>query len=453
MNHTLKKVSAFSALTFFLLATFTIPVSAQSTTTTDGSNDSTTERRQYIRGWRGGSNGLQQQISALGSSITVSVPIPVLFGVELGNLSSDFGDARSNGRTHIGNDIMAVKGTPIVSPTAAVVLRTGVGSGEGIYVYTANPGGETYVYMHLDKLGEGVVSGTVLEKGSLIGYVGNTGNASGGAAHLHFEIHDSNGTPTDPYPRTTATLSLQEKIQYLSKILTQTSDANALAQLLVVNFRSTFTQAVAAGITLPQIISSFMSSIPVGTTPSPSVNTLPAGDLALGSKGNEVVRLQLYLIAKNTGPYAVRLAQASATGNFGAMTQSALIEYQASVGISPADGYYGVVTRAKIEANPISSIPTNPTPTPNSPTPSTTTIARDLTLNSVGEDVRVLQKFLNARGYTVATVGAGSLGSETTFFGPATRAAVIRFQLAQSISPAAGYVGPLTRAKLTALGI
>ncbi len=452
MNHTLRKVSAFSALTFFLLASFTLPVIAQSTTTTDGSNDSTTERRQYIRGWRGQSNGMQQQISALGSSITVSVPIPVLFGVELGNLSSDFGDARSNGRTHIGNDIMAVKGTPIVSPTPAVVLRTGVGSGEGIYVYTANPGGETFVYMHLDKLGEGITSGTILEKGSLIGYVGNTGNASGGAAHLHFEIHDSNGTPIDPHPRTTATLSLQEKIQYLSKILTQTSDANALAQLLVVNFRSTFTQALAAGITLPQVITSFMSSIPAGTTPSPSANTLPVGDLALGSKGNDVVRLQLYLIAKNTGPYAIRLAQASATGNFGAMTQSALIEYQASVGISPADGYYGVVTRAKVEANPINSLPTNPTPT-SPTTPSITTITRNLTLNAVGEDVRTLQKFLNARGYTVATTGSGSLGNETTFFGPATRAAVVRFQLAQSISPAAGYVGPLTRAKLAALGI
>ncbi len=451
MNHTLRRASAFSALAFFLLASFSFPAVAQSTTT-DGSNDSTTERRQYIRGWRGGSSGLQTQINALGSSITVSVPIPVLFGVELGNLSSDFGDARSNGRTHIGNDIMAVKGTPIVSPTAAVVLRTGVGSGEGIYVYTANPGGETFVYMHLDKLGEGIASGVVLEKGSLIGYVGNTGNASGGAAHLHFEIHDSNGTPIDPYPRTTATFTLQEKIQYLSKILTQTSDANALAQLLVVNFRSTFTQAAAAGITLPQLITSFMASIPAGTTPSPSVNTLPPGDLALGSKGSEVVRLQLYLIAKNTGPYAVRLAQASATGNFGAMTQSALIEYQASVGISPADGYYGVVTRAKVEANPINSLPTNPTPT--SPTiPSTGTITRDLTLNAVGEDVRTLQKFLNARGYTVATTGSGSMGNETTFFGPATRAAVIRFQLAQSISPAAGYVGPLTRAKLTALGI
>ncbi len=452
MNHTLKKVSTFGALSFLLATSFTFPVSAQSTTTTDGSNDSTTERRQYIRGWRGQSSGMQQQITALGSSITVSVPIPVLFGVELGNLSSDFGDARSNGRTHIGNDIMGVKGTPIVSPTAAVVLRTGVGSGEGIYVYTANPGGETFVYMHLDTLGEGIASGTVLEKGSLIGYVGNTGNASGGAAHLHFEIHDSNGTPIDPYPRTTSTLSLQEKIQYLSKILTQTSDANALAQLLVVNFRSTFTQATAAGITLPTIITSFMSSIPAGTTPSPSVNTLPAGDLALGSKGNDVVRLQLYLIAKNSGPYAVRLAQASATGNFGAMTQSALMEYQASVGISPADGYYGVVTRAKVEANPINSVPTNPTPT-SPTTPSTTSITRNLTLNAVGEDVRTLQKFLNARGYTVATAGSGSIGNETTFFGPATRAAVIRFQLAQSISPAAGYVGPLTRAKLTALGI
>ena len=320
MNYTLQKVSAFGALTFFLLASFALPTSAQSTTT-DGSNDSTTERRQYIQWWRGGSSGLQQQISSLGSSITVSVPIPVLFGVELSNLSSDFGDARSNGRTHIGNDIMAVKGTPIISPTAAVVLRTGVGSGEGIYVYTANGGGETFVYMHLDKLGEGIISGTVLEKGSLIGYVGNTGNASGGAAHLHFEIHDSNGTPIDPYPRTTATLSLQEKIQYLSKILTQTSDVSTLAQLLVVNFRSTFIQASAAGITLPQVITNFMASIPAGTTPTPSVNTLPVGDLALGSKGNDVVRLHLYLIAKNTGPYAVRLAQASATGNFGSMTQ------------------------------------------------------------------------------------------------------------------------------------
>lgn len=64
-----------------------------------------------------------------------------------------------------------------------------------------------------------------------------------------------------------------------------------------------------------------------------------------------------------------------------------------------------------------------------------------------------LQKLLNARRYTVAIIGAGSLGNETTFFGPATLASVIRFQLANSISPAVGYLGPLTRAKLAALGI
>ncbi len=77
--------------------------------------------------------------------------------------------------------------------------------------------------MHLDRIGEGVVSGTVLAQGALVGYVGNTGNASGGPAHLHFEIHSSSGTPVDPFLRLTSEFPLQEKIVYLSKILTVSS--------------------------------------------------------------------------------------------------------------------------------------------------------------------------------------------------------------------------------------
>ena len=75
---------------------------------------------------------------------------------------------------------------------------------------------------------------------------------------------------------------------------------------------------------------------------------------------------------------------------------------------------------------------------------------RDLYLGVSGEDVRTLQTLLNADGYTVASAGAGSSGSETTYFGPATQTAVIRFQIAKNISPAVGYVGPITR---NALGI
>lgn len=71
---------------------------------------------------------------------------------------------------------------------------------------------------------------------------------------------------------------------------------------------------------------------------------------------------------------------------------------------------------------------------------------RDLSLNMKGEDVRALQAFLNAKGFKVAASGAGSVGNETTLFGPATKAALIRYQKANGIKPAIGYFGPVTRA-------
>lgn len=70
---------------------------------------------------------------------------------------------------------------------------------------------------------------------------------------------------------------------------------------------------------------------------------------------------------------------------------------------------------------------------------------RDLTLGSVGEDVRLLQQILNAEGFTVAQTGPGSSGNETDTFGALTQAALARFQTARSIAPALGYFGPLTR--------
>ncbi|CAN5746603.1 hypothetical protein BH11PAT2_BH11PAT2_01170 [soil metagenome] len=78
---------------------------------------------------------------------------------------------------------------------------------------------------------------------------------------------------------------------------------------------------------------------------------------------------------------------------------------------------------------------------------------RDLKNGSVGNDVLALQKFLNANGYVVATAGAGSAGSETTSFAARTRSALAKFQSANAITPAVGYFGPVTRAKISALGL
>lgn len=81
------------------------------------------------------------------------------------------------------------------------------------------------------------------------------------------------------------------------------------------------------------------------------------------------------------------------------------------------------------------------------------TLTRGLDVGSTGNDVRTLQRILNADIDTrIATSGAGSPGYETTYFGPATTVAVKKFQekygIAKLGSAGYGYVGPATRAKL-----
>lgn len=84
-------------------------------------------------------------------------------------------------------------------------------------------------------------------------------------------------------------------------------------------------------------------------------------NLTLGSTGAEVTALQNWLIKKG---YAI---PAGATGYFGTQTQSALAAYQAANGIVPAAGYFGPITRAKVNASG-----STPTPTPGTDTNDTT---------------------------------------------------------------------------------
>ena len=61
------------------------------------------------------------------------------------------------------------------------------------------------------------------------------------------------------------------------------------------------------------------------------------------------------------------------------------------------------------------------------------TFSKDLTLGSTGDDVKCLQKYLNAAGHQVAASGVGSSGNETTYFGSLTRAAVAKWQAANGV--------------------
>jgi peptidoglycan hydrolase-like protein with peptidoglycan-binding domain len=86
-------------------------------------------------------------------------------------------------------------------------------------------------------------------------------------------------------------------------------------------------------------------------------------DLTTGRTGSDVTRLQQLLIQKG------HTIPAGATGYFGEQTRQALVSYQRSENIEPAVGYFGPVTRAKVNATCIST-PTNPT-NPDNGTPPT----------------------------------------------------------------------------------
>lgn len=109
----------------------------------------------------------------------------------------DFGYPRSGGRSHQGNDIFAPQGTPIRAPFAGVARESynGLG-GQSVHVYGSNG---TYVYnAHLSRFAG--VNGRSVSAGTVIGYVGDTGNARGTPYHDHFELHPGGGSAVSPYP-------------------------------------------------------------------------------------------------------------------------------------------------------------------------------------------------------------------------------------------------------------
>ena len=124
---------------------------------------------------------------------------PVQGGV---SFSDTWGAPRGNGRTHKGVDMFAGTGTPLVAVVSGSVFFQSDTLG-GLAAYVQGIDGNTYYYAHMNDY---VGGGRSVSGGELIGHVGNTGDASGGPSHLHFEIRPGgpNGIAINPYPTVAA---------------------------------------------------------------------------------------------------------------------------------------------------------------------------------------------------------------------------------------------------------
>jgi murein DD-endopeptidase MepM/ murein hydrolase activator NlpD len=133
--------------------------------------------------------------------------IPVA-GVPPERIPDTFNAARSGARVHRATDILAPRGTPVLSADEGRVLRVSRNRFGGLVVYATDPDGRfVYYYAHLDRHADGIAEGTKLAKGDVIGYVGTTGNAPKDTPHLHFQVmrreRDKGyweGTPLDARP-------------------------------------------------------------------------------------------------------------------------------------------------------------------------------------------------------------------------------------------------------------
>lgn len=106
-----------------------------------------------------------------------------------------WGAPRSGGRRHQGVDMIGDRGLPLVAVVDGFVQQKTNSLG-GNAVWLSGADGNKYYYAHLDSWG---AAGSVTA-GTVIGTLGDTGNARFSIPHLHFEIHPGGGAAVNPYP-------------------------------------------------------------------------------------------------------------------------------------------------------------------------------------------------------------------------------------------------------------
>jgi peptidoglycan LD-endopeptidase LytH len=124
-------------------------------------------------------------------------------------LDDSFDAPRDGGaRRHQAIDILAPRGTPVLSAGDGRILRLSNSAKGGITVYATDLEEQyVYYYAHLERYHPSAYAGKPLMRGDTLGYVGTTGNSPKDVPHLHFQIMRMppdrkfwNGPAVNPYP-------------------------------------------------------------------------------------------------------------------------------------------------------------------------------------------------------------------------------------------------------------
>lgn len=154
----------------------------------------------------GGGVGHTPTLPAPVDGALLAVPVA---GFPRAALRDSWGDAREGGvRGHHGTDIIAPARTPVIAAAAGRVEKLFQSARGGITVYVRSPDRRwTYYYAHLAGYAGNLREGQAVKRGTLLGFVGDTGDAGPGNYHLHFGLTRMRpeerwwqGEDVDPYP-------------------------------------------------------------------------------------------------------------------------------------------------------------------------------------------------------------------------------------------------------------
>ncbi|HWB70681.1 MAG TPA: peptidoglycan DD-metalloendopeptidase family protein [Egibacteraceae bacterium] len=141
----------------------------------------------------------QRQVSRGGQRGVYACPMAAPY-----HFRDTWGAPRSGGRRHKGVDIFAPMAADVYAITSGVIARHSASGLGGVGLYLRGDDGIVYYYAHLQRIAPGYGPGRRVEAGEPIASNGNSGNARGGAPHVHFEAHPGGGGPVNPYPYTVA---------------------------------------------------------------------------------------------------------------------------------------------------------------------------------------------------------------------------------------------------------